>query len=172
MRTLGSLLTLIALVGAAQAVCADDGCGAPDHCARCGRRTACQKVTCQVVCEMKKQTKYYWSVECQEICPLLPGCEGCSKDGCEGSAGRPPQKGPAPRCGHARCVKQLVKKQYECEVPVYKCVTRYLCGDCRGAEAAPPPAKGDKAAALPIPPAPVAPTAHTAYEPAPLPGLY
>ena len=37
---------------------------------------------------------------------------------------------PPPRCGQPKCVKKLVKKEYQVEVPVYKCVVRYLCPEC------------------------------------------
>jgi hypothetical protein len=64
---------------------------------------------------MKKEKKTCWCVECQEICPLMPGCRDC----CD--------KCPPPRCGRPKTVKKLVKKEYEVEVPVYKCVVRHLC---------------------------------------------
>ncbi len=45
-----------------------------ERCDQCGRHVACVQTTCQVVCEIKKETKTCWCVECQEICPLMPGC--------------------------------------------------------------------------------------------------
>jgi hypothetical protein len=146
MRALGALLTLAMLAATAQALTAKDGCepaqpacGAPNCCAHCGRHAACREKTCQVVCDIKKEQKCYWTVECEEICPLLPGCR---------------TKCPAPpRCGHPRSIKKLVKREYEVEVPVYKGVVKYLCGDCCGAEPAPLPATAPKTTAAPAPPA-------------------
>lgn len=104
--------------GSSLAVAAGDTCGLT-CCDRCGCHAACVQKTCQVVCEMTKETKTSWSVECKEICPLMPGCHHC------GDEGPPP-----PRCGHPKCVKKLVKKEYSVEVPVYKCVVQLLCPDC------------------------------------------
>ena len=187
MRALRALLTLAVLAAAAQATAAKDGCGpapvvcgAPDSCAHCRRHAACRETACQVVCEIKKEKKYTWCVECEEVCPLLPGrrdrcdeprdgcaattgcggqccnrcaaacgtdCGGKCCDGCRAKCPVPP------RCGHARSVKKLVKKEYEVEVPVYKCVVKYLCGDCCGAESAPPSGAGPRTPAAPAPPA-------------------
>ena len=109
--------------------CLPSWCWKPT-CDRDGLRTArdllrsvrasagCVKQVCQIVCEMKKETKTCWCVECKEICPLMPGCHhGC----CDC---------PPPRCGHPKCVKKLVKKEYQVDVPVYKCVVLHLCPEC------------------------------------------
>ena len=73
-----------------------------------------------MVCEIKKETKTCWCVEEQEICTLLPGCHHDCDDCCQ----------PPPRCGKPKCVKKLVKKEYQVETPVYKCVVRYVCPAC------------------------------------------
>jgi hypothetical protein len=70
-----------------------------------------------------------------------------------------------PKCGHVRCKKKLLKKEYECEVPVYECVVKYLCSDCSengsdctaesetGPTAAPVPTRRRQALELaPLPP--------------------
>jgi len=177
---------VLAVPGWADEGCADPSrCGNATKCDQCGCHAACQKKTCQVVCEMKKEKKYTWRVECTEFCPLLPGCkdrcrdpgcedpgQGCGGKCCEGCASKcgsrcagkccDPCKTrcpPPPRCGHTKCVKKLVKKEYEVEVPVYKCVVKHLCDGCCKAEPAPaPPATKAKAAAAPsLPPAPPVP---------------
>jgi hypothetical protein len=116
------------------------------QCDRCGRHAACVQKTCQVVCEMKKETKTSWSVECREICPLMPGCHHHGDD-CP----------PPPRCGKPLCVKKLVKKETTVEVPVYKCVVRNLCPECLqgGMDGVPQPAAGAATSPAPrVPPAP------------------
>ena len=122
MRTCAiSLILLAALALAGRGAGAgDNACGGGTCCDRCGCQTACLQKVCQVVCEMKKETKSCWCVECQEICPLMPGRRDCSGD-C-----------PPPRCGNPKCVKKLVKKEYQVEVPVYKCVVLNLCPQCCG----------------------------------------
>ncbi len=126
-------------------VMAADDCGAA-RCARCGCHDPCLQKVCQLVCEIKKETKTYWCVECQEMCPLLPGCH----HGCECP--------PLPHCGHPKTIKKLVKKEYQVDVPVYKCIVRYLCPSCSSVvspartEAAPGPPTG--APTLAPPPAP------------------
>lgn len=119
-----------------------ESCG-PNCCARCGCHAACVEKVCQVVCSMKKEKKSYWCVECSEFCTLLPGC----RDRCE--CGQPD-----PRCGRAKCVQKLVKKEYDVEVPVYKCVVLTLCPACANGQAPTPAATVPKA---PLPPAPLPP---------------
>jgi hypothetical protein len=145
------LFTIILALGCTCQAASADNAGKPNCCAHCARQVACMQKTCQVVCDVKKETKTYWTVECQEICPLLPGhhdCQSCCP--------------PPPRCGEPKCVKKLVKKEYQVEVPIYKCVVKYLCMDCRNGAGAPPPApiptiappsKADR----PLPKAPEAP---------------
>ncbi len=155
MRISAIVLLLFAAVELANrpATAADDVCGMA-CCDQCGRHVFCLHKTCQVVCEIKKETKTCWCVECKEICPLLPG-RRCQSDECP----------PPPRCGEPKCVKTLVKKQYQVEVPVYKCVTRNLCSECfkggsadvRGA-APSAPAPPTAPAMPPAPPAPTPPS--------------
>lgn len=142
------LLAAVVAFGSHLAVAAD--CAVEGtRCDGCGCRAACVDKCCQVVCEMKKETKTCWCVECEEICPLMPGCH----DGCCDC--------PPPRCGHPKCVKKLVKKEYQVEKPVYKCVVRHLCASCcSGGSADAPSAAPNPAAtptAAPIPPAPAVP---------------
>jgi hypothetical protein len=151
MRTSASILLLTVLALGSRSVAATDCAGRTTCCDQCGCRAVCVQKTCQVVCEIKKETKTCWCVECQEICPLMPGCHhGC----CECP--------PTPRCGHPKCVKKLVKKEYQVEVPVYKCVVRRLCSDCckSGSTDAPSTAPNPPLApaAAAIPPAPSVPT--------------
>lgn len=129
--------------------------GGPFHCARCGCRTSCVQKTCQLVCDVKKETKSYLCVESKDVCLLKPSCRKCG-DCCEC---------PAPRCGEPICVKKLMKKQYQVEHPVQKCVVVYLCPDCAHAAG---PAAVDAAPAAPAQatPAPLPPKAPVA-RPAP-----
>ena len=133
-----------------------------------GRCGSCGKSDCQVVCEMKTVKKTCWVVECEQICPSLPNCpkRGCcglnfrgscdDEAGC-GDCGKGCKSRPLvpPKCGKSRTIKKLVKKEYTCEVPVYKCVACAGCGPdgCGGEEAAPPavPAKVPTAAEAPLP---------------------
>jgi len=109
-------------------------------CELCGRQGVCYEKCCQVVCEMKKETKTCWCVECQEICTLLPGCH----HDCD-------QCPPPPRCGRTKCVKKLVKKEYQVETPVYKCVVRHLCADCLNSGATIAPATPAPQSSSPAP---------------------
>jgi hypothetical protein len=136
-------------VGAAEAACDDS----TPCCDQCGCHSACLQKTCQVVCEMKKETKSCWCVECTEICPLMPGCRQCCDD-CP----------PPPRCGNPKTVKKLVKKEYQVEKPVYKCVVCNLCPECAGA--AP---NGNIPAVAPNPPPAPAPSADQSLPPMPPP---
>jgi len=147
MRTSIVLLIFAALGLAIRPATAKDDAGGPNCCAGCGRHAACVQKTCQLVCDVKKETKTYFCVTCEEFCPLMPG----HRDRCD--CGQP-----EPRCGHSKCVKKLVKKEYQVEVPVYKCVVVYLCPACASGEtatAAPAaPAKLQPAPRAPAPPAP------------------
>ncbi len=132
------LLAFSALDGPSSAAAAH--AGGPTCCDQCGRHVPCVE-TCQIIREVKKEMKTTWTVEYQDICPLMPGYR-------HGSGDCPP----APRPGHPKRVKKLVKKEREVEVPVYKCVVRYLCPDClRGATAAGRGAGGSQPAAPPGP---------------------
>ena len=146
----------------------DPGCD-PGYCNGCG----CRKV-CKVVCEMKKVKKTVWVVECEDFCAPLPrlgchhGCSPCAancgackacKDCCDPCASLQRPIVP-PKCGKVRTKKTLVKKEIECEVPVYKCVV--VCptahGDCGQGwceapegQAAPAPV-GQTTLSAPLPP--------------------
>jgi hypothetical protein len=146
--------------------------GGPNSCADCGCHKACQKKMCQVVCETKKVKKSCWCVECAEVGTLLPGhrelfkadgCGQCGATSCEKTCDQGGKKecgakcAVAPRCDKIRTVKKLVKKEYEVEVPVYKCVAKYTCGDCGGGQAPAAAPKAPAAASAPaVPPAPPA----------------
>ena len=90
MRSAALLLMFAAAGLASQPAAAKDDAGGPNCCSRCGCHVQCVQKMCQVVCEVKKETKTYFCVTCEEFCPLLPGhhCDRC--DGCP----------PDPRCGH------------------------------------------------------------------------
>jgi hypothetical protein len=154
MRISAATVLLLAILGlgSGPVIVAAEGGGDPcdQRCDQCGRRVACLQKTCQVVCGVKKETKTCWCVEYQEICPLMPGCHNHC-DECP----------PAPRCGNPKCVKKLVKKEYQVEVPAYKCIVRNLCCECLegGSTAAPSVAPSRPApSAQPLPPAPTPPT--------------
>lgn len=118
-------------------------------CDRCGRQGPCVETVCQVQCGTKKETKTCWCVECQDFCPLMPGCHDKCSD-CP----------PTPQCGHPRTIKKLVKKEYQVDVPVYKCVVQHLCTDCCNG--------GTSNVIAPSPtPAPAAPVKPTAPLPPP-----
>jgi hypothetical protein len=154
MRPSAAILLLSTLlgVGSGPAAAADCGpaCCGTERCDQCGRYAACVQTTCQVVCEIKKETKTCWCAECREICPLMPGCHHHG-DECP----------PPPQCGNPKCVKKLVKKEYQVDVPVYKCVVRHLCCEClqagssdaAGIAPSPPAAPANQ----PLPPAPPIP---------------
>ena len=109
------LLVLTVPAFSDRSVVSADCAGKAGCCELCGRQAVCYEKCCQMVCEMKKETKTCWCVESQEICTLLPGCHhDC--DECP----------LPPRCGRTKCVKKLVKKEYQVETPVYKCVVRHL----------------------------------------------
>jgi len=118
-------------------------CGVPSCCdgTPCvpGKICGACRSPCRVVCEMKKITKTVWVVETKEICLSLPNCDGCdpgcggcgkSCAGCAEPCGgcKDPcasllqRRVVPPKCARTRCIKQLVKKEIACEVPVYKCI--------------------------------------------------
>jgi len=155
MRTSTIILLFTILALGSRPVTATDCAGrtacCDQCCDRCGRHVPCVEKTCQVVCEIKLETRTCWCVECQEICPLMPGCQrGCSE--CP----------PPPRCGHPKCVKKLIRKEYQVEVPVYKCVVRRLCSECLRSESTEIPSAPSNPPATPaapaMPPAPSVPT--------------
>jgi hypothetical protein len=95
-----------------------------------------------VVCEIKKETKTCWCVEYKEIGLLMPGHRDC----CDCDQCQPP-----PRCGRTKCVQKLVKKEYQVDVPVYKCVVRYVCPACLGGGSAAAPGAATKLPSAPAP---------------------
>jgi hypothetical protein len=180
---IGICLTLSLSLLAARAVaedascastCGASNCGSQDQCARCGARCGCTKCTCQLICGTEKVKKYCFEAKCEEFCPLLPG-HGCGerKSCCENVEGKCGEKCPnplirTPQCGNARVKKTLVKKEYECERPKYKCVVQYLCPECAacGGNTVPAPADGTKSASptpAPTPAPPEAPQPKTTY---------
>ena len=119
MRT-SAVWVMIAVVGLARWPASLNAAeGEPNRCAHCRQEACCVAKTCQIVCDVKKETKIAWSVECREVCPLLPGHHDSCDDG-----------PPLPRCGHPRTVKILVKKEYQVDRPIYRCVVNYLCPQC------------------------------------------
>lgn len=140
-------------------------CGIQSH--SCG---SCDATTCKVVCEMVKVKKTVWVVECEEFCPMLPGCRTTAcRTGCGQGCGEDPACGTCrgkdpcaalqnriivpPKCGQARSRKKLVKKVVICEVPVYKCVATDCCSACGMGEAAPVAAPARKVTkVVPLPP--------------------
>lgn len=89
---------------------------------------ACRGKTCKVVIEMKTVTKTVWVVECEEFCPSLPQCD-CRGD-CGKTCGAACPATIPPKCCDVRVRKRLIKKEIECQVPVYKCVVVPCCDDC------------------------------------------
>jgi len=150
MKTLFMSMAAILLVaGSAQAI---ERCGSVGDCVCCGKKN------CRVVCEIKTVKKHCWVVECEQFCPTLPACpnwcwscfsfggdkgscgacrddSGCCDDACcEAGCGkgcgqsRCSQMVP-PKCGKMRTRKTLTKKEWEEEVPVYKCAACAGCGN-------------------------------------------
>ena len=147
MRIIGIGVFVAALVLANGAM-ANDGCGGdgtPDCCAHCGGHRPCQPKVCQVVCEIKKEKRHCWCVEREDFCITLPGCGhgkacrdpgcGCSDPRCDGGCPKCQQGPVPPKCGKPCTRKKLVKREYEVEIPVYKCVVKYLCCECDGGAA-------------------------------------
>jgi len=185
MRALGVFLTMAACLAFVEQAPAADCCGTPNCCAQCGCRCACQRKVCQVVCGTEKITKHCWCVECEEFCAPMPGCGllaakwgacrdcccgGCSDDCCHGTCCE--NCTVPPRCGPVRSRKKLVKKEYECEVPVYKCVVKYLCPSCCEASCEADDAQPEAEPSEPLPAAPLPAPDQQAIGPAPLPRLY
>jgi hypothetical protein len=132
---------LLAASPAVDSVQAADRCGGARNCGSCG------KSDCQVVCEMKTVKKSCWVVECEQFCPTLPNCPkwsfcglsfcgskkargSCDKTAACGDCGKGCNARPMvpPKCAKSRTIKKLVKKEYTCEVPVYKCTACAGCG--------------------------------------------
>jgi hypothetical protein len=169
MRLLLSFTAALLLANVAEAAggCGTSACGIESHSCR-----SCNARTCKVVCEMVKVKKTVWVVECEEFCPMFPGCrpktchadcgEGCSEDlACGTCRGKDPCAAVQnrtivpPKCGKTRYRKKLVKKVVTCEVPVYRCVVADCCSTCGMGEAAPvaaPAASRKVPAVVPLPP--------------------
>jgi hypothetical protein len=149
MRISALLLAIAALELAIAPAKATADPGGTSCCSRCGCHAACVEKSCQVVCDVKKEKKTYWCVECSEFCTLLPGHRECGE--C-----RPPE----PRCGRTKCVQKLVRKEYEVERPVYKCLVVYLCPACANGQSPEPaaiPAAPTPQPSAPLPPKPLPP---------------
>jgi hypothetical protein len=115
----GTLAMLIGLVSQAAF--------AHSKCSKCGCGENIRKV-CKAVPETKKIKETKWECKCEEIC--IPG-RTLTHD-CQ------------PTCGRPRMVTKLVKKEVTKEVPSFKWVTTYVCGNCCDGSAevpALPPAK-------------------------------
>jgi hypothetical protein len=127
MRTFITNLALFAIIGlmVRPTGAADDTCSLT-CCDRCGRRCDCLQKTCQLVCDVKKEKKSCWCIEYLEFCTLMPACPHLCDQCCDAP----------PHCGKEKCVKKLVKKDYEISIPVYKCVVVRLCPACCNAESA------------------------------------
>ncbi len=179
MKTL-ILTTTFSLLFAGTLVAGDCGPGGgcePQCCNQCGGAASCQ-----IVCEMEKVKKTVWTVECEEFCPLLPGCgilgslccsgcgkdcdcgscdscglnASCTKDSCDPCASLQRHMHP-PKCGKVRTKKILVKKEITCEVPVYKTVVVCsggcgVCGTLEAGQQAAPVPAKQTATAAPLPP--------------------
>ena len=168
------------------ACCENPGCCDKACKDSCCPRCCSDRKTCKVECGVRLVKRHVWVVECNEMCPTLPGrdccrdrccksgdCDKCCENGC-GCAKVDPceslknREYVQPKCMRSRCIKKLVKKEVLCEVPAYKCVPVCAkpaaacgCGEDGGAEEA-TPAEGAPEEA---PPAPAAPGAETAPEP-------
>jgi hypothetical protein len=170
MRKAAVTMLLVALLGLpgqpARTMDANCGCATDNACGKtccdcCGCQCDCLQRTCNLTCTIKKETKTCWCVQCEEFCTLLPGCRhDCERD-CKSCQ-------PLPRCAKPKCVKKLVKKEYQVDVPVYKCVVLYVCPQCvqggsnAAAAVAPnPPAPAAPSLAPPAPPTPPAPPVPT-----------
>ncbi len=155
MRFCGVFATMAAMLliagSAVAGECGQAMAGSPTCCAHCGCQASCQKKVCQVVCATKKEKKTRWVVKCEDFCAPLPsllggrchgecggtcescqatpGCATCAQGGeCCATCKEKPLV--PPKCGKVRTKKTLVKEEYEVEVPTYKCVVVYLCGQC------------------------------------------
>jgi hypothetical protein len=90
--------------------CSDCGYGKRVHCPRCSE-------PCYPTVSKDMEKKHCWCVETKTICipkirfPWERHSGDCcaSKDGCC----------PQPKCGRTKCVRVLVKKEYECPVCKY-----------------------------------------------------
>ena len=88
MRTSGTVLLLLMAIGlgnqaagARSETCENPSGGACGQtcCDCCGCPCNCLQRSCQLVCDVKKETKTCWCVEQQEFCTLLPGCHHDSR---------------------------------------------------------------------------------------------
>ena len=153
MRTLIISFAMLAVLAPMDRPASADNAFGQHCCDNCGCPCDCLQKTCQLVCELKKEKKTCWCVETKEFCTLLPGCPhlcDCCPD--------------LPHCGRSKCVKVLVKREYEEATPIYKCEVRYLCPACRNGgqtntpSAEPGPQPAPAAPAPPAQPMPAPPT--------------
>jgi hypothetical protein len=130
MKLLTTAIAAIVLGGLAQIAAAGEGCG----CQKCGCAGPCRKVTCHIVCEMKKEKYHIYKCECEDFCLLGPGRKERAGCGCAGG-----ECGCGEHC--ESCIwkpswchvhHRKVLKKYECEreIPCYKCVVVELCPSC------------------------------------------
>jgi hypothetical protein len=86
-----------------------------DSCSVCGCRENIRRV-CKAVPETKKVKEVKWECKCEDIC--IPG--RTQTHDCE------------PRCGRARTITKLVKKEVTKEVCGYKWEITNVCDNCCG----------------------------------------
>jgi len=122
------------------------GCGALHKCLGGG----CCDDGCGSCCESDCCEDDYCGESCGSGCGDL--CESVRKANADCAA--------PPKCGKMRCKKKLLRKEIECEVPVYKCVVvdcgpAGTCGVPCGETAAPavaPAEGGEETESAPLPP--------------------
>ncbi len=104
------LATTSVLAGKPQlAQCSDCRVGKQVHCPHCSK-------PCSPTVSKDMETKHCWCVETKTICiPKVRFPWERHQDCCESKNGCPP-----PKCGRTKCVRVLVKKEYECPVCKYK----------------------------------------------------
>jgi hypothetical protein len=172
MRLWTTALAVLVLGTAAQVASAGDGC-----CQGCGCQCQCRRVTCRIVCEMKKE-KYHFYV-CEGECFGLPGpgrkeslgcgCGQCGSECAPGECGCTPC-GCMPKDCHRHqptCIwkpswchlyNRKILKKYECEkeIPCYKCIVVDLCPSCCAQMSSCGAVVEEGEAPPPLPPAPKA----------------
>jgi hypothetical protein len=88
--------------------CNDCGFGKRVHCPQCSE-------PCYPTVSKDMEKKHCWCVETKTICiPKIRFPWEHSSDCCDSKDGCPP-----PKCGRTKCVRLLVKKEYECPVCKY-----------------------------------------------------
>jgi len=149
MRTL-VIATAIGLLMALPAAAGDNGC-TPDC---CGQAVVSDAGCCDPGCCDCQRCGGKCQGGCGEV--ECASCQG--KSCCDPCRGLPTCVTP-PKCGRQRTVKRLVRKEIECQVPVYKCVP--CCADPGCCEqAAPEPAEAEAQTTLSAPMPPVIGTSY------------